>query len=174
MNALLVLFIVFMSLLIAYILGFLINLAFVNVFLKKFYEHNHALNIILVQKHELISFLMNLIKKYNFEIDEQLVSLFNSIDIKDYEVIGSEKSETARNNIALLKQELLGISKGLEDLLKNSEYKNIVSSLAMVDNQIRYLIVSYNADVIGYNYWINFKPYKYIFILSGVRKKEII
>lgn len=174
MSVTAIVFIVLMSVLSFYVLGFLINLAFVNVFLKKFNEHNHALNIILVQKHEMINFLIKLIKKSGTDVDEQLINTFESIDIKDYDTIGSEKCEKARNSLALLKQELLGISKSVETLLKNSEFKNIASSLAMIDDQIRYLIVSYNADIIGYNYWINFKPYVFIFILGGVKKKEII
>lgn len=174
MSATAIIFIVFMSILIVYVSGFLINLAFVNVFLKKFNEHNRALSITLVQKHEMINFLLKLITKSGVEIDSKLIQTLEDIDIKDYDKIGSDKFEAARNSLALLKQELLGISKGIDTLLKNSEYKNIVSSLTMIDDQIRYLIVSYNADVIGYNYWINFRPYVYIFILNGVQKKEII
>ena len=174
MNALEITYIVISSVIIAYVLGFLINLAFVNVFLRKFNEHNHALSIALMQKYEMLSSLLRLLKKNDVSVPEELIQLFESINIKDFETISNESCLTARNNMSLLKQEIVGICKSNELIVKNGEYKNLVSTLTMVDDQIRYLIVSYNADVIGYNYWINFRPYVYIFILSGVEKKDII
>lgn len=173
METWLILCIVFSSLALVYILLFLMNLAFIHIFLKKLKEHKHALNIIFIQKYEVISQLIHLLKKQNVDIDDKFVELFNEISKDDFSSFECEECENSRNKLALLKQEILGTCKKHEEILKNNEYKNFAESLTLIDNQIRYLVISYNADIIGYNYWIRFKPYRYILSLSGLKEKDI-
>ena len=141
--------------------------------IRKFREHKHALNIALTQKYEVISNLINLAKANNIEIDENILNMYKEIKTIDFVSFESEICDKSKNSLAILKQEITSLCKNSKDLMLNSEYKNYVEQLNMIDDQVRYLIVSYNADVIGYNYWIHFKPFNYIFYLMGVREKNI-
>ena len=149
------------------------NIAFIKVFLKKFREHKHALNIALTEKYEVISRLIDLANKNGVTLEQNYLDLFNEIKTIDFVSFETEICEKSKNSLAVLKQEIIGACKNSSSIQNDDEYKNYVEELNMLDNQIRYLVVSYNADVIGYNYWIHFKPFNYIFHLMGVKEKNI-
>ena len=168
-----IVFIIILIILITYVLVFLMNLAFINVFLKKFREHKHALNIALTEKYEIITHLISLAGKYGVKIDDSMINLYNDIKSIDFVSFESEICQKSKTSLAILKQEIISACKQNEQLVNDNEYKNFVEQLNMLDSQIRYLVVSFNADVIGYNYWIHFKPYRYIFSFLEIKEKEI-
>ena len=166
-----IIFIVLYSILTIYLLLFVMNITFIKVFLKKFREHKHALNIALTEKYEVISALIDLANKNNVSLDENILNVYKEIKTIDFVSFETEVCDKSKNSLALLKQEVISACKN--SLANQIEYENYVEQLNMLDNQIRYLVVSYNADVIGYNYWIHFKPFRYVFYLMGVKEKNI-
>ena len=169
-----ILIIVVGALLLVYVLGLIVNLAFIVAFKRKINEHKKAITIVLTQKKEALINLVLLIEKRDPKLDPRFFALLQDIDENYFAKIYSPETKKARETLSYVRQELAGISNKSSDLQKNEEFKLSLASINSLDEQFRVLIASYNADIIGYNYWIAFKPYRYIFILNKTEKKDLI
>ena len=89
--------------------------------------------------------------------------MLNSIDPSNFPNLDGKKCSEDRHNLALLRDELLFMIKNSENISKHIEVKNAISYIQEVDNNYRVLLAAYNADVLGYNYWIHFLPSRFIF-----------
>ncbi|MFA6943122.1 MAG: hypothetical protein WCQ71_04655 [Bacilli bacterium] len=157
-----------------YVLGLIITLGFVVTFKRKLSEHSRALVIVLNQKTESLINLIGIIERNGIKLDPRYAALLKEIDIKSFERIYSVESKKSRETLSYVKQELSGIANKSVDFKKNEEFKLASSLIISLDEQFRFLVATYNADVIGYNYWIRFKPYGYIFLLNKTENKDII
>ncbi len=173
MDGFVITLIVIGSLLTAYVLLFIVNLVFVNLFLKRLKVHNNALTIILNQKYDNLIELYQIYKKHNIDLSNVNKELFN-IDINVFKIIDSKECLNARQLLSTVKQELTSIYKRNDKLTKNEQIIFLLKILNEIDEQFRAISASYNSDIIGYNYWIRFKPYMYIFLFNRVEKKDTI
>lgn len=153
---------------------FIVNLSFIGIFSRKLKEHGKALTILLTQKYENFESLFEIYNKNSIRVKKSIQELFKSIDVKNFEKMDTEESCVDRSNLSLLKQELTSIVKNNKDFQKNEEFQMAIKMMNSIDEQFRTVAAAYNADVIGYNYWIRFKPFKYLFLFNHVAKKEII
>jgi hypothetical protein len=80
----------------------------------------------------------------------------------------------ARNDLTYLRNELVLLTNSTENLSKNLELKRAKDAIIEMDANYRTLVAMYNADVLGYNYWINFLPTKYIKYIFKLKEKQII
>ena len=80
----------------------------------------------------------------------------------------------ARNDLTYLRNELVMLTNSSEALSKNLELKRAKDAIVEMDANYRTLVAMYNADVLGYNYWINFLPAKYIKYIFKLKEKQII
>lgn len=157
-----------------YVFGLMITLGFVVTFKRKLNEHSRAIVIVLNQKKEALINLVEIIEKNGLKLDPKYLVLLRDIDVNSFERIYSAESKKSRETLSYVKQELFSIANKSVDFKKNEEYKLASSLLVSLDEQFRFLVATYNADVIGYNYWIRFKPYGYIFLLNKTENKDII
>lgn len=153
---------------------FLVNIVFIGVFLKEIENRKKALIIILTQRYEGLALLIDIFTKNKVEIPDHLLDLFKSIDINYFQDLESNECIKARSDMSLLKQELFSLVKYDYKVLKNSEFKNISIVFSSIDDQTRTVVSSYNAAVIGFNYWIRFKPFKYFYIFNNVEVKHLL
>ena len=169
-----ILIIVIGSFVLLYVLGFIVNLAFVATFKRKINEHRKAITIVLTQKKEALLNLVLIMEKSDSKLDPRFFALLQDIDENYFSKIYSNETKKARETLSYVRQELAGISNKSNDLQKNEEFKLSIASINSLDEQFRVLLASYNADIIGYNYWIAFKPYRYLFLLNKTEKKDLI
>lgn len=169
-----ILIIVIGSFVLLYVLGFIVNLAFVATFKRKINEHRKAITIVLTQKKETLLNLVLIMEKSDSKLDPRFFALLQDIDENYFSKIYSIETKKARETLSYVRQELVGKSNKSNDLQKNEEFKLSIASINSLDEQFRVLLASYNADIIGYNYWIAFKPYRYLFLLNKTEKKDLI
>jgi len=169
-----ILIIILGSIIFIYVLGFIVNLGFVTTFKRKINQHRKAIIIILTQKREALFNLIEIMEKNGLNVDPRYFALLQDIDIKIFEAFYSLEAKKSRETLSYVKQDLIGIANKSASFQKNEEYKLSALSIASLDEQFRYLVAVYNADVIGYNYWIKFKPYAYIFLLNKSEKKDLM
>jgi len=169
-----ILIIVIGSFVLLYVLGFIVNLAFVATFKRKINEHRKAITIVLTQKKEALLNLVLIMEKSDSKLDPRFFALLQDIDENYFSKIYSIETKKARETLSYVRQELVGKSNKSNDLQKNEEFKLSIASINSLDEQFRVLLASYNADIIGYNYWIAFKPYRYLFLLNKTEKKDLI
>ena len=74
----------------------------------------------------------------------------------------------------MLRDEAMFIASKNSFLEKHDEFRIAKRNVLESDNVYRINIAMYNADVLGYNYWIGFLPTRYIYKILKVKRKEII
>ncbi len=166
--------IVFGSIIGAYLLLVFIDVMFVISFHSLLKKHIIALNIFLQTKYDCLASLVHLLAKYQKNLDVKYFQVIEDIDIKHISKPHTKEGESVRRRLAQLQSDLLYLVNSDPRLDKHEEFIRAKEHIQELD-QIYYVqITTYNADVIGYNYWIRFVPTRFIYTLLKIKKKDII
>lgn len=157
-----------------WLLAFLIAELFILFFKSALRRHSKSMMVLLNAKYENLQKVYDLFKEYNVEVDPKLVETLNKIDVKTFEKQDSKEAEEARNLLAYLRDEANYIANRNKDLLEKPDFAIARNNVLELDIQYRNNIALYNADVLGYNYWIAFLPVRFIFKIFKAKKKDII
>ena len=157
-----------------WLLTLIVNLIFVSSFSSIFKKHKKAIPVILYTKCDSLKSIISILSQSGVDVDNRYVALVNDISFEDFVEPGSVQFEKSKNTLTYLKDELSAIASTHPELDGDSEYmqakKNIVDSETLYRNTV----MMYNADVLGYNYWISFLPCRFVFKLFKVKKKTPI
>lgn len=157
-----------------YIILVIMDCIFITVFRRIFIKHNKALEVFLHYKYDNIKKLLDLLDKYNVRIGDKYLRMFEEIDTNSFSDQESQLCLEARTSLSMLRDELVYLAEQNETLSKHGEIRQAKNNITEMDSNYRNLIAMYNADVLGYNYWINFLPTRYIYKLFKVKNKQII
>ena len=157
-----------------WILLLIVNLIFVGSFSSIFKKHKEAIPVILYTKMENIKALISILNQFGLDIDNRLVVILNDIGAHDFDNPGTPQFEKSVNTLSYLKDELFFLASQHPELGDDPDFMLVKQNLIDSDNHYRNTITMYNADVLGYNYWIRFLPCRFIFQIFRVKKKEII
>ncbi len=155
------------------ILYAIVDIIFVFTFIRIFKKHNKALQVFLSNKYDNIAKLLSACQAHNLAIKTELLSAFNKIDKRTFINQESSDCHDARLTLSALRDELLFLIEA-NNLPLDEDVIQIKNNVLELDSNYRTLIAMYNADVLGYNYWINVFPARYVYKLLGWRKKQII
>lgn len=151
-----------------------VNLIFVGSYLTIFKKHRKAMVVILYTKLENMKRLFAIVRQSGVEVDNRLVVLLNDIREVDFDNPESQACEKSRNTLSYLKDEVLFLVNRNNDLQNDVDFIQVKNNINESDMQYRNNVTMYNADVLGYNYWIRFAPCRFIFKMFKVKKKDII
>lgn len=157
-----------------YLLAVVIDFLFVSFFLRTLKKHAKALAVMLQTKFDNIKKLLDVLNKYSISVDFKYIKMLTDINPKCFVKIESSECSIARSSLSYLRDELVFLAKSDEKLSKHSEINSAINNITEMDNNYRILVATYNADVIGYNYWIHFLPTRYIYKLAKTKNKQII
>ena len=169
-----VLLIILISLASIILLGIIVNLIFYFVFKARIKKFDVGIALTLDCRYQLSLELVELYEKNNLVIDEELKKHIQSFD---REVLIHNKCE---DNIQL-KRELYYISSTLislgeqnSEIAQDESFIHIIESINELDKIYRSSVISYNTEVLGYNYWLNFPSLKLIFKLAKRKERQLI
>ena len=150
------------------------DVTFILIFKKIFKKHNAALGLMLHVKYDNTKKLVDCLNKNKVNVPYKYIEVINRIKTESF--INQELPEclNARNDLTYLRNELVLLTNSSEALSKNLELKRAKDAIVEMDANYRTLVAMYNADVLGYNYWINFLPTKYIKYIFKLKEKQII
>lgn len=151
-----------------------INLIFVGSFSAIFKRHKKAIVVILYTKLENMKKLVSILNQSGIKYDAKISNTLYSINSEDFNEPGSEQFLNSKNSLSYVKDEIMFISNENVDLNSDPEFNMYKKNVNDADIQYRNNVIMYNADVLGYNYWIRFLPCRFIFKLFKVKRKEII
>ena len=174
MNPGLIVLFVFLGIVALFIALCVMDMVFVFSFKRLFKTHLKAMVLFLNMKYDNIKKLMDLMKTNGVKIDPGMIAQINDIHREDFDDIEGKGCKEAQSILTYIKEELLYIARGLKDLRKHQEFKTAIENVSSLENQYRNTIATYNADVLGYNYWISFWPTKWIWKLFKYQKKTLI
>ena len=161
------------------IVGFLlfllaINLFFLVVFSRRIKRNQRALTIIIATKYRYLKKVFEIYHKTTGELDPKIQEVLKYINLLNLEDPASSESRDTVNKLTYLRNEMDFVTK--KDVLfqKHEEFIRAKTSVEEMDVVYQRAIASYNNDINGYNYWIRFLPYRWLFVLLKAKKKEII
>ena len=157
-----------------WLLLLIVDLIFVGSYLTIFRKHKKAMTVILYAKLENLKKLISIMKQSGVDADNRIVMLLNDIGDKDFAEPGSEIFEKSKNTLSYAKDELMFVINQNKDLLNNQELVQAKNNVVESDGIYRNNVTMYNADVLGYNYWIRFLPCRFVFLIFRVKKKQLI
>ena len=157
-----------------WILFLIVDLAFVFFFKTILNKHAKAMTVILNAKYENTKKLYDIFQSYNIPIEENLLTILNKINPNDFNRQDTKEGTEARTMLSYLRDEATFISNKNKELLEKPDFVIAKNNVLELDVQYRSNIAMYNADILGYNYWIRFLPCRFIFLMFKVKKKEII
>ncbi len=157
-----------------YLLLLVMNLIFYSFFKHSLQKHEKGFAIILAAKLEDIKFMFKAIKKAGIDVDNRYYEILNDINIQD--LVGQSRPECAkaRETLTYLKEEGLKIAAMHPELKDNPDFVQAKRNIVDQDKIYRKYMAIYNADIIGYNYWIRFLPWRFLWLLLKVKTKDII
>ena len=170
----LILIIVVASLIAIWILLLIVNLIFFGFFNSVFKKHKKAMTVILYSKLENMGKLFAILKQSGIKIDDRLSKMLSDINVEDFQEPNMDQFEKSKNTLSYLKDEVMFIANQNPDLNTNPDFVQAKNNVIESDAIYRSNVVMYNADVLGYNYWIRFLPCRFIFKMFKVKKKQII
>ncbi len=157
-----------------WLLLLIVNLIFLGSYLTIFRKHKKAMVVVLYTKLENLKKIFSVIRQSGIDIDKKLTEMLNAISEKDFMEPGSEQYMNANNTLSYLKDEIMFVANENPDLLNNPEFLQAKKNVQESDALYRSNVVVYNADVLGYNYWIRFLPCRFVFKIFRAKKKQII
>ncbi len=171
LNIILTILVAVVALWVLFLFAAILFAAFFRTALKK---HSKAMTVILNAKYENVKKVYMLFQQYEIHTDSKLLETLESIDPKCFEKQNTEEGTKARDLLSYLRDEATFIVNKNKQLLEYPDFVLARNNVLELDNQYRNSIALYNADVLGYNYWITFGPVRFIFKIFKAQKKEII
>ena len=151
-----------------------INLIFVGSFSTIFKHHKKAIVVILYTKLENMKKLLSVLNQSGVKCDSKISNTLSSINSSDFNEPGSEQFIKSKNALSYVKDEIMFVTNENQELNQDPEFITYKNNVNDADTQYRNNVIMYNADVLGYNYWIRFLPCRFIFKMFKVKRKEII
>ncbi len=157
-----------------YIVILIVNIGFVVFFKKTLNMHSKSMTVTLNAKFDNIKKLFEIMMKHEVEVEEKLIEKLNSIDVMDFKLPDSDSCKKAREKLTFLREEAMNIARKQIKLEKNNEFVTAKNNVLEMDSVYRNIVACYNADVLGYNYWIKFLPNRWVFKVCKFRSKNLI
>ena len=157
-----------------YILLLIITISFVLSFSSILSHHNHDLTVILTNKRDNLMKLSSLLNSGGIKLDKKNLDALNNFDLKRIENQDAEDAKAAREELTSLSEYFLMMASTNEAALNYEEYQQVLTNINELEKVYRDHLMMYNADVLGYNFWINFFPTRFIFKIFKLKKKDTI
>ena len=159
---------------VVYIGVLIVNFVFIGFFKRTLKIHSKSMTVTLNAKFDNIKKLFDIMIKHDVETNPKLIEILNSIDVMDFKIPDSEACKIAREKLTFLREEAMNIARKQIKLEKNNEFVLAKNNVLEMDGVYRNIVACYNADVLGYNYWIKFLPNRWIFKIFRFKAKNLI
>lgn len=163
-----------LALLAIYLLFIVLDAVFVVSFSSILSHHDHDLSLILTNKKDNVDSLASLLNKHNLKLDKKRLEELATFDLKLVEHQDGESAKKARELLTSLSEYFLYMARDDQKVVNDPEFNTISSNIDELEKLYRQHIVLYNADVLGYNFWISFFPTRFIYKILRKKPKDII
>ena len=158
----------------AYLLLIIFNLVFVFSFTKMMRRDNRGIRVSLSAKLDILKKCQEVILANEIRISEKCNHSLRYLDSEDFLEVQKEEFSAATEELSQVEKEISGILFSSRKLAKNDEVELLKSLLKDVNESLKTSVMAYNADVLGYNYWVRFGPCKYIYLILKIKLKKTI
>ena len=157
-----------------YLLLVVLDVIFVVSFSSILSHHDHDLSLILTNKKDNIDKLVALLNKHGVKLEKKKLEELANFDLKAVEHQDGEEAKKARELLTSLSEYFLYAARENVKVSNDQEFFEISMNLEELEKIYRQHVIPYNADVLGYNFWISFFPTRYIYKILKRKTKDII
>lgn len=156
------------------VLLLVVDLGLIGTFRAILKRHNKAMNVMLMTKYDNIKKLIDVLDEIGCSVDVRLKKTFASIDTKLFISQDTIECKQVRDKLTYLQSEIFFLSRKNTFVENNDKFNVAKNNIIETDVVYRNTVAMYNADVLGYNYWIRFLPYRWLFLIFKIKEKELI
>ena len=164
MSALEITLTVILSIVGVYLLLVLVDIIFVLVFKKIFKKHDKTITVLLTTKYDIIKRIIEQLNSLNISVEFKYIKMLQDINIKSFSNKTSKETVEYKNNLNLIKENIFSLIRNNDIASKHKELGKMKNDLQELELHYRSLVIMYNSDVLGYNYWIKFLPTRYLWL----------
>ena len=157
-----------------YLLAVIFDVIFVVSFSSILSHHDHDLFLILTNKKDNLDRLATLLSKHGVKLDKKMVGALDEFDLKTIEHQDGEEAKKARDLLTSISEYLFLTARENKNVSNSEEFLELSTDIDEIERVYRQHALMYNADVLGYNFWISFVPTKFIYLILKRKKKETI
>ena len=157
-----------------YIIFVIIDVIFVASFSSILSHHDHDLFLILTNKKDNLDNLVALLNKHGVKLDKKKVEELEKFDLKLIEHQDGETAKNARELLTSISDYFMSLARENDKVFNDPGFALISTNVDEMEKVYRPHVVLYNADVLGYNFWITFTPTRFIYIILKRKQKDII
>ena len=118
--------------------------------------------------------LSSLLTSGGVKLDKKNLDALHNFDLKRIENQDGKDAKAARDELTSLSEYFLMMASSNEAAINQEEYFKILTNINELEKVYRDHLMMYNADVLGYNFWINFFPTRFVFKIFRLKKKDTI
>ena len=164
----------FIATMIVFLLIIIVDVTFVASFSSIMKHHAHDLTVILTNKRDNLAKLVEFLTAGGIKLDKKKVEKLLNFDTKRLEIKDNDDSKLAREELTSLCDYLLSVYEQNDVKDEQGECQKIINNIYELEKVYRQHLMMYNADVLGYNFWIIFFPTRFIYIILRFKSKENI
>ena len=157
-----------------YAVFLVVDIIFVVSFRSIMSHHDRDLFLILTNKKDNLDKLVALLNKHNVKLDKKQSDALANFDLSLFEHQDGEEAKKARELLTSISEYFLYVARDNEKVTDDAEFELISGNVDESEKLYRQHVVLYNADVLGYNFWISFFPTRFIYIILKFKAKDII
>ena len=165
---------VFIAIAILYLIVLIVGVTFVWSFASIMSHHNHDITVILTNRRDNLIKLVGLLSSSGIKTDKKKIDGLRNFDLKRIENQDGEDAKNARDELTSYQDYLLSVYNDNQSVDKEYYYQLVLNNIYELEKVYRHHVMMYNADVLGYNFWINFLPTRFIFKLLRFKRKDNI
>ena len=165
---------VLIAIAIFYLLIVIVDVSFVLSFRSIMKNHDHDISIILTNKKDNLVKLIPLLNEHGVKVDKKKADELTLFDLSRINNQNSKEAKKAREELTLLGDYFLSLCYENDKVNDTNDFLLIDNNLKDIERVYRQHVLMYNADVLGYNYWISFFLTRYIYLILRIKKKDII
>ena len=137
-------------------------------------KRNHNVNILLAQKYDILILIAKIFKKYNLEIPSEFEEELSPKMEDSLKKLTLTEILTVKAYLMKASQNLLYFAEANKNIKDDTEFMILRKSLLEIDVNYRKAIALYNADALGFNYWIHFPLFRPVSVIMRFKDKEIL
>ena len=152
----------------------IVDITFVISFSSIMKHHAHDLTVILTNKRDNLAKLVEFLTASGIKLDKKKVENLQNFDSKRLEINDNEDSKAAREELTSLNDYFLSVYEQNNVKDDDGECQKTIDNIYELEKVYRQHLMMYNADVLGYNFWIAFFPTRFIYLVLRFKEKENI
>ena len=134
-------------------------------------KHDNAIRILIRSRIDTLNNLKKALVEKGLPLEKDPQTDVTSLSLKRSLAFENEEFVSIKSALSLAESKILSyITPDMEDecIIRLKE------DLNQLNNAYRSNVIMYNADVLGYNYWIKFLPTRYIYLIFRKKEKGLI